>query len=97
MSQAANAAALAQAQAAHLGGGDNFSIYSYKGGQVAAAGHGTLLHAPERQHMMTGTLGGMSTMRTETLKSLGGRSAVAASPQYRVSDLDPDFGRRPYA
>jgi len=88
MSQAANAAALAQAQAAHLQG-DNYSIYSFKGGQAGAAG--TLLH-PHSAHTL-----GMSTMRTETLKSLGGRSAAAASPQYRVSDLDPEYGRRTYA
>ena len=38
------------------------------------------------------TLGGAS-LRTETIK--GTRSmASRASPQYRVSDIDPDFARR---
>lgn len=37
----------------------------------------------------SGTLGG-ATLHTDTMKS----SRSMASPQYRVSDIDPDFARR---
>ena len=73
MSQAANQTLAIPAN------GDNYSIYSYKGGVIG--GMDTM--------RSTGTLGGMS-LHTETMKSTKSR----ASPQYRVSDIDPDFARR---
>ena len=81
MSQAANPNALP------VNAYDTYSIYSYKGG----AGGGGGVPLPADTLRSTGTLGGMS-MHTETLKST--RSAMGASPQYRVSDIDPDFARR---
>ena len=79
MSQAANPNALPVNQY------DTYSIYSYKGGAT-----GTMMPADTLRS--TGTLGGVS-MHTETLKSTRSM-ASRASPQYRVSDIDPDFARR---
>ena len=59
---------------------DNYSIYSYKQGAIPAD---TLLS--------TGTLGDAS-LRTETLRSTA--SHASPQPQYRVSDINPDFARR---
>jgi hypothetical protein len=59
-------------------------------------GHNTLVHVPANcHHMMTGTLGGMSTMRTETLKSLGGRSAVADLTAIQSLQFRPGFWAPP--
>ena len=59
---------------------DNYSIYSYKQGAIPAD---TLLS--------TGTLGD-SSLRTETLRST--QSHSSPQPQYRISDINPDFARR---
>ncbi len=59
---------------------DTYSIYSFKGGQNQAGPVADTLRS-------TGTLGGMSFAHTETMKSRG-------SPQYRVSDIDPEYARR---
>ena len=108
MAQAANArAALATQNATAAGGAftsggvsnagvvggaqfDNYSIYSYKGigGNMGTFGH--TAHATGGGGM--DTLGGAS-LRTETLKSTRSM-ASRASPQYRVSDIDPEFARR---
>lgn len=72
-----------------IGPFDTFSIYSYKGGGIGGGGG---VGAGLDTLRSTGTLGGMS-LHTETLKSsrsIGSRS----SPQYRVSDIDPEFVRR---
>ena len=70
---------------------DNYSIYSYGGkGGTLNPHHATLTADTLRS---TGTLGGMSLAQTETLKSTRSM-ASRASPQYRVSDIDPDFARR---
>ena len=78
MSQAATAAAGLAANNQY----DTYSIYSYNGGK-----HG---HIPADTLRSTGTLGRMS-LHTETMKST---RSMGASPQYRVSDIDPDFARR---
>ncbi len=92
MSQAATASAAAGAAGAGLPGQqyDTYSIYSYKGGAAIVG--------PGGHHGGVGTLGGMDTLggaslRTETLKSTRSM-ASRASPQYRVSDIDPEFARR---
>ncbi len=85
MNQAATATAPGAA-----GQFDNYSIYSY-GGKGGAMNPNAALTADTLRS--TGTLGGMSLAQTETLKST--RSVASrASPQYRVSDIDPDFARR---
>lgn len=43
------------------------------------------VHEPVTDTLRSGPLG--DTLRNETLRS-------TASPQYRVSDIDPDFARR---
>ena len=63
-------------------GADSYSIYSYtnpKGGSIDIGS----------DTMRTGTIGLGDTLRTQTLQSHRG-----PSPQYRVSDIDPDFARR---
>ena len=63
---------------------DDYSIYSYtnpKGGGSLDIGSDT---------MRTGTIGLGDTLRTQTIQS----HARGPSPQYRVSDIDPDFARR---
>ena len=109
MAQAANARAALAAQNATSASGalppgnscnagmmggtqfDNYSIYSCKGG---AGTIGTFGHAAHPSGGGGGmdTLGGAS-LRTETIKSTRSM-ASRASPQYRVSDIDPDFARR---
>ena len=110
MAQAANArAALATQNEATAGGAlpsgggcnagviggaqfDNYSIYSYKGGGGTMGTFGPAAHASGGGGGGMDTLGGAS-LRTETLKSTRSM-ASRASPQYRVSDIDPDFARR---
>jgi len=70
---------------------DNYSIYSYKGGS-GTMGTYPATHAIGASSGGIDTLGGMS-LRTETLKSTRSM-ASRTSPQYRVSDIDPDFSRR---
>ena len=74
---------------------DNYSIYSYKGDGGTMGTFGPSAHATGGGGGGGGgmdTLGGAS-LRTETLKSTRSM-ASRASPQYRVSDIDPDFARR---
>lgn len=64
-------------------GADSYSIYSYtnpKGGSIDIGS----------DTMRTGTIGLGDTLRTQTMQSHG----RGPSPQYRVSDIDPDFARR---
>ena len=64
-------------------GADSYSIYSYtnpKGGSIDIGS----------DTMRTGTIGLGDTLRTQTIQSHG----RGPSPQYRVSDIDPDFARR---
>jgi len=64
-------------------GADSYSIYSYtnpKGGSIDIGS----------DTMRTGTIGLGDTLRTQTMQSQG----RGPSPQYRVSDIDPDFARR---
>jgi hypothetical protein len=109
MSQAASATAGPGGSGVILPGGvqqyDTYSIYSYKGGAavvgpggLGSVGGGGGVHASAGSGLGGGgghgldTLGGAS-LRTETLKSTRSM-ASRASPQYRVSDIDPDFARR---
>ncbi|XP_040577270.1 uncharacterized protein [Lepeophtheirus salmonis] len=62
---------------------DNYSLYSYKQGMVLPATTDTL---------RSGTI--RSSMRTDTLRSSATNQQFRSSPQYRVSDIDPDFARR---
>jgi len=65
-------------------GADSYSIYSYtnpKGGSIDIGS----------DTMRTGTIGLGDTLRTQTMQSVHARGP---SPQYRVSDIDPDFARR---
>ena len=64
-------------------GADSYSIYSYtnpKGGSIDIGS----------DTMRTGTIGLGDTLRTQTMQS----QHRGPSPQYRVSDIDPDFARR---
>ena len=62
---------------------DNYSIYSYTNQKDGSIVIGS-------DTMRTGTMGLGDTLRTQTLQS----HARGPSPQYRVSDIDPDFARR---
>ena len=62
---------------------DTYSIYSYKGGAGGGGGNGGGVADTLRS---TATLGPYG----DTMKSVQSRG----SPQYRVSDIDPDFARR---
>ena len=63
---------------------DDYSIYSYTNPKTA----GSLDIGSDT--MRTGTIGLGDTLRTQTIQS----HARGPSPQYRVSDIDPDFARR---
>ena len=64
------------------GAGDNYSIYSYKQDLAAAMG-------PPGSDTMRSTAidSHLGVVGTHTLQS-------RASPQYRVSDIDPEYARR---
>lgn len=63
---------------------DNYSLYSYKAGMGVPAVSDTL---------RSGTLRTGSLTKMDTLPSTG-TLPCRGSPQYRVSDIDPDFERR---
>ena len=68
----------ATANAVPGGQQDNYSIYSYSKQGIEGIGSDTLRSTA------------IDSLRTQTLQSTQSR----ASPQYRVSDIDPDFARR---
>ena len=70
-----------------MGSGDNYSIYSYKqdlAAAMAGGGPGPVGSDTMRSTAIDSHLG---VVGTHTLQS-------RASPQYRVSDIDPEYARR---
>lgn len=80
---AQSAAAANAAQMAPVNQFDTYSIYSFKGDHATGTMSRPMLAADTLRS--TGTLGGLYA--SETMKSRN-------SPQYRVSDIDPEYARR---
>ena len=71
-----------------MGSGDNYSIYSYKQDLAAAmAGGGPAGPVGSDTMRSTAIDSHLGVVGTHTLQS-------RASPQYRVSDIDPEYARR---